>query len=65
MGVSFFGLVATFARNALVEERGPDTRESATQLVGVERMRSVNTLAIEPQTISTLSGAAKMSLERM
>ena len=57
--------MATFARNALVEERGPDTRESTALSVGVERMGAVNTLAIEPQTISTLSGAAKMSLKRI
>lgn len=63
MGVSFCGLVATFARYALVDERGPDTREAVRPYL---RTRSdfglPDLLATEFQRASTLSGWANMSL---
>ncbi len=63
MGVSFCGLVATFARYALVDERGPDTREAIRPYM---RDRSdfemPDILATEFQRASTLSGWANMSL---
>lgn len=62
--VSFFGLVATLARNACVEDKGPETSESRRELMRIAGIRDASyPLAIELHTMSTLSGCANISLE--